>query len=379
LNGIEEILINMHFKGAITMQLNSFYQDKNVFVTGHTGFKGSWLSIWLNHLGANVTGLSNDIKMKEGVFCLSNIGDHIVDERGDITNPQHLNSVFQKAQPEIVFHLAAQPLVRDSYEHPYITYLTNVIGTLNVLEGIRSCKSVKSVVIITTDKCYKNNEWVWGYRENDELGGHDPYSSSKACCEILVDSYRKSYFENKERDCSIGIATARAGNVIGGGDWAKDRIIPDCVRSIQKEQPIKIRNPYATRPWQHVLEPLGGYLQLATKLYEEPDSYSEAFNFGPESKSILKVSVIVEKFCHYFNKGSFEIIENNLLVHEANLLNLDINKSKHRLNWTPLWDIDEALQKTAEWYKCYKQADIYELCIKQIEEYQKLLSHQYIM
>jgi len=355
------------------MQLDAFYKNKNVFITGHTGFKGSWLSIWLEYLGANVTGLSNGIKTEEDVFCLSNISSRINDEAGDITECKHFKSKLQNAQPEIVFHLAAQPLVRYSYEDPYSTYLTNVIGTLNVMEAIRSCESVKSVIIVTTDKCYKNNEWVWGYRENDVLGGHDPYSSSKACCEILVDSYRKSFFKNNSREAGkIGIATVRAGNVIGGGDWAKDRIIPDCIRSIQEGKSIQIRNPHATRPWQHVLEPLGGYLLLAMKLYEEPDKYSEAFNFGPETESVVEVGTIVKKICQYYGKGSWEYLNKEHMVHEANLLNLDINKSKYRLNWRPAWDIEEALHKTVEWYKHYKDTDVYDLCIKQIIEYQKL-------
>lgn len=357
------------------MQMHEFYKNKNVFVTGHTGFKGSWLSIWLTHMGANVTGFSDGFKTEDDVFCQSQIGDRITDKRGDITERKLLGSSLRMAQPEIVFHLAAQPLVRYSYEEPYITYLTNVIGTLNVLDAIRSCDSVKSVIIVTTDKCYKNNEWVWGYRENDELGGHDPYSSSKACCEILVDSYRKSFFNSEMEDSrKIGIATVRAGNVIGGGDWAKDRIVPDCIRSIQEGRSIKLRNPHATRPWQHVLEPLSGYLLLAMKLYEEPKKYSEAFNFGPESDSVVEVETIVKEIIRYFGKGSWESLEREHLVHEANLLSLDISKSLHKLNWRPVWTIAEALSKTADWYKYYKERDVYDLCIEQIMEYKKLIS-----
>jgi len=353
--------------------LKEFFNHKKVFVTGHTGFKGAWLSIWLKHLGADVAGFSDGVKTDEDVFALSGIGASIVDNRGDIADPKSISAALRDAQPEIVFHLAAQPLVRYSYEEPYVTYLTNVIGTLNLLEAVRACDSVKSVVIVTTDKCYKNNEWVWGYREDDTLGGHDPYSSSKACCEILVDSYRKSFFHagvNRE----TGIATARAGNVIGGGDWSEDRIIPDCVRSILSDTPIQIRNPHAVRPWQHVLEPLGGYLLLAMKLYEEPQKYAEAFNFGPKADSVVEVQRIVRMLIHHFGKGSYESVEAGNTVHEANLLSLDISKSAHKLGWKPSWDIEEALRKTADWYKSYQEADVYDLCIKQIDEYQSIMN-----
>jgi len=354
------------------MSIEQFYKNKKVYVTGHTGFKGSWLSVWLEHLGADVTGFSNKVKSKKDVYSLSGISDRIADERGDITHRKNLMLSMQIAQPEIVFHLAAQPLVRYSYEDPYMTYLTNVIGTLNVLDAVRTCDSVKSVIIVTTDKCYKNNEWAWGYRENDELGGHDPYSSSKACCEILVDSYRKSFFSS-DADSSkrIGIATVRAGNVIGGGDWATDRIIPDCIRNIQAGRPIEIRNPHAVRPWQHVLEPLGGYLLLAMKLYSAPKKYAGAYNFGPRAESIVEVNTIVEKIVQYYGKGSWENIETAHAVHEAKLLSLDISKSYSKLGWEPAWNIDEALQKTVEWYKDYRNKDVYELCIKQIKDYHK--------
>ena len=357
------------------MQMNEFYKNRNVFITGHTGFKGSWLSLWLDHLGANVTGFSDEIKTEKDVFNLSGIRDRIVDERGDIVDRKHLELTLQNAQPEIVFHLAAQPLVRYSYENPYITYLTNVIGTLNVLDAVRSCDSVKSVIIVTTDKCYKNNEWVWGYRENDELGGYDPYSASKACCEILVDSYRKSFFNYDAGNTKkIGIATVRAGNVIGGGDWAKDRIIPDCIRSIQAKKPIQIRNPHAIRPWQHVLEPLGGYLLLAMKLYAAPEEYSEAYNFGPRAESIVEVNTIVKRIIQYYGEGSWENLEATHVVHEANLLSLAISKSLNKLGWKPVWNIEEALHQTVDWYKCYKNTDVHDLCVKQINQYQKLIS-----
>lgn len=357
--------------------MSKFYKEKNVFITGHTGFKGSWLSIWLNHLGADVTGFSNAINTDQDNFVLSNVSDKIVDVRGDIRNPKQISDALQAAQPEIVFHLAAQPLVRDSYENPGTTYMTNVIGTLNLLEAIRSCDSVRSVVIVTTDKCYKNNEWVWGYRENDELGGYDPYSSSKACCEMLVDSYRKSFFSldvNQNDICKTGIATARAGNVIGGGDWSKDRIIPDCMRSLMAGKPIQIRNPHATRPWQHVLEPLGGYLILAMKLFNNPKEYSEAFNFGPQSESIVEARHVINKMTGYIGEIHCENLADKNSVHEANLLNLDISKATNKLGWHPIWNIDEAINKTADWYKNFKHANVYDMCINQINEYQELIN-----
>lgn len=357
------------------MKVKEFYKNKNVFITGHTGFKGSWLSLWLDYLGANVTGFSDETKSDEDVYNLSRISRRIVDERGDITERKHLKLALQEAQPEIVFHLAAQPLVRYAYENPYITYLTNVIGTLNVLDAVRSCNGVKAVIIVTTDKCYKNNEWVWGYRENDELGGYDPYSSSKACCEILVDSYRQSFFNYGAGNVpKIGVATVWAGNVIGGGDWAKDRIVPDCIRSIQAGRPIQIRNPHAVRPWQHVLEPLGGYLLLAMKLYAAPKKYSEAFNFGPGAESIVEVNTIVKKITQYYGEGSWARAENLQAVHEAKLLSLNISKSLNKLGWKPVWNIDEALQKTVYWYKYYQNTNVHDLCVEQIDEYQKLIS-----
>jgi len=356
-------------------KISSFYENKRVFVTGHTGFKGSWLCIWLKHLGAHVTGFSIDVNTNEDNYAVSRIGDKIDDIRGDVSDTEQISAAIQASQPEIVFHMAAQPLVRESYQNPHITYMTNVMGTLNLLEAIRSCNSVKSVVIITTDKCYRNKEWVWGYRENDELGGYDPYSSSKACCELLVDSYRKSFFNlNDNQNREIGIATARAGNVIGGGDWSKDRIIPDCIRSLMSRKPIMIRNPGATRPWQHVLEPLGGYLHLALKLFQEPTKYSEAFNFGPNPEGIIEVRHVVTKLVDYFGEGSWEAPGNKIQVHEANLLSLDISKSKNMLGWHPVWDIDEAIGKTADWYKNFRQTDVYDMCVNQIKEYEKRIA-----
>lgn len=347
--------------------IKDFYKGKKVFVTGHTGFKGSWLSIWLNKMGADVIGYSNEVKTNEDNFVLANLDKKLIDVRGDINDQLLLNSV-QKYEPEIVFHLAAQPLVLYSYENPLETYMSNVIGTLNLLESIKKCDSVKSVVVITTDKCYSNNEWCFGYREIDPLGGCDPYSSSKACAEIAVDSFRKSYFS----DFKKGIATARAGNVIGGGDWSENRIVPDSIKKLSENEAIKVRNPNFIRPWQHVLEPLSGYLLLAMKLYNDPIKYSEAFNFGPTNGESLDVESIAKKIVHFYGEGSYEISRSETVPHEANTLTLDISKSVHKLNWKPKLNIDESIKMTIEWYKNYNKVDVYELCLNQISYYENI-------
>jgi CDP-glucose 4,6-dehydratase len=347
-------------------------KNKTVLITGHTGFKGAWLAIWLNEIGARVIGYSLDPIGENNLFALSNLKDKIIDIRGDIRDYKKLKMVFDQYQPEVVFHLAAQPLVKYSYDHPVYTYEVNVLGTMNVLEAIRKCDSTKTGIMITSDKCYENQEWVWGYRENDPIGGHDPYSSSKGCCEILVSSYRNSYFHvDQFEEHGKVIASVRAGNVIGGGDWSLDRIIPDCIRALESDQEIIIRAPHSIRPWQHVLEPLGGYLLLAAKLLEEGTLYSGAWNFGPESDSISSVEVLVNKLLHYWGCGRWLEDRTNSTVHEAKLLGLDINKAKNQLNWHPRWNIDKTIEKTAEWYKSYKQTDVYSLCVNQINEYCK--------
>lgn len=348
-------------------EIKSFYNGKKVFVTGHTGFKGSWLSIWLNKLGATVIGYSDKVNTNEDNFVLSNLSSKIIDIRGDINN-NRLTQIIEEHEPEIVFHLAAQPLVLYSYENPTETYMSNVIGTLNLLEACKNCETVKSIVIITTDKCYYNKEWCYGYREEDTLGGHDPYSSSKACVEILVDSYRKSYFSNYNK----GLATARAGNVIGGGDWSNNRIMVDCMRELLNNKSIQVRNPNSIRPWQHVLEPLHGYLLLAMKLYYNPKKYSEAFNFGPKNESTIKVMYIVKKLIKIYGKGNWENNNTNNL-HEANTLTLDISKAITKLKWKPLLNIDQALEMTFYWYKNYKETNVYDMCIEQISKYENLL------
>ena len=349
---------------------NNFWRGKKVIVTGHTGFKGSWLSIWLHDLGAKVIGYSLDPRSDRDNFVLSGIGNKIIDIRGDIRDAERLHKMFEKYQPEIVFHLAAQPIVRFSYEYPKETYETNVMGTLNVLECIRSTKNTKVGIMVTTDKCYENKEQIWGYRETDPFGGYDPYSSSKACAEILISSYRNSFMSPKEYEKHRkSIASVRAGNVIGGGDWAKDRIIPDCIRALETNHPIYIRNPKAVRPWQHVLEPLAGYMLLAEKIYESPIKYAGGWNFGPEYNSFSTVWDVAKRITREYGLGELKDCTNLDDLHEATLLYLDITKAKHELGWKPRMGIEKTIQMTVDWYKKYKTEPVYDLCIKQIRDY----------
>ena len=354
--------------------LEDFYKSKKVLITGHTGFKGSWLSIWLNELGAKVIGVSLEPSTNRDNFILSNIGSKITaDIRADIRDGEKMKEIFEEYQPEIVFHLAAQPLVRLSYEKPVETYFTNVIGTINILEAIRVTNSVKVGVMITTDKCYENKEQIWGYRENDPMGGYDPYSSSKGAAEIAIASWRRSFF-NPEQYAKHGksIASVRAGNVIGGGDWALDRIIPDCIKSLEINKPINIRNPKAVRPWQHVLEPLSGYMLLAQKMWEEPTQYCSGWNFGPKSESITTVWNVASKIIDTYGKGELRDISIPNTQHEAQLLILDISKAKQLLEWSPKMDIDQTIKMTVDWYKRYKNTSIYDLCTSQIKKYTQL-------
>ncbi len=351
----------------------SFWKNKKVLVTGHTGFKGSWLSIWLNKMGAEVIGYALEPYSEKDNYVLSRIGEKIIDIRGDIRDLNHMEQVFEKYKPEIVFHLAAQPLVRLSYEQPKETYEINVMGTLNVLECIRNNEYTKLGIMITTDKCYDNKEQIWGYRENEPFGGYDPYSSSKGCAEILIASYRNSFMNPKDYEKHYkSIASVRAGNVIGGGDWAKDRIIPDCIRAIEAGEEIQIRSPQSVRPWQHVLEPLSGYLLLAQKMYENPVKYAEGWNFGPNLDSIVPVWEIGNLLIKHYGKGQLKDVSDPNAVHEAKLLALDIAKARFILGWKPKMNIEKTIQMTAEWYKRYKTENVYELCVKQIEEYMKI-------
>lgn len=327
-----------------------FYKNKRILITGDTGFKGSWLALWLNSYGAKVYGYALPAETENAHFNLLNLSSEIKHIDGNLLDFDKLNQTFQDVQPEIVFHLAAQALVRLSYDEPKLTFDTNVAGSVNILEAIRNTNSVKSLIYVTSDKCYKNKEWIWGYRENDELGGHDPYSASKAAAEIVFSSYRDSFFSKNK---NIGIASVRAGNVIGGGDWALDRIIPDCIRSIMHEKEIEIRNPGATRPWQHVLEPLSGYMLLAQKLYENPIDFSGSWNFGPTIESIKTVKELTEKTIGILGKGSVTIGNTDKQKHEAGLLHLNCDKSNHQLAWNPVWNFEQTVKVTIEWYKNY--------------------------
>lgn len=350
-----------------------FWKGKTVLITGHTGFKGSWLAIWLHKLGANVIGYALDPYTDQDNFVLSDIGAKIVDIRADILDMNTLRETFERYQPEIIFHLAAQPLVIQSYESPRDTYEINVMGTMNVLECIRFTSSSKTGIMITTDKCYQNREQIYGYRETDRFGGYDPYSSSKACAEILIESYRNSFFNSEKLDQhGKAIASVRAGNVIGGGDWAKNRIVPDCIQALQHNQAIKVRSPKAVRPWEHVLEPLSGYMLLAERLYQNPKQYSGGWNFGPEYKAFTNVGEIVKKIVECYGKGEMIDVSEDDCFHEAKLLFLDITKAKLLLGWTPKMNIDQTIEMTVEWYRRYQETEVYALCVKQIEEFDKL-------
>lgn len=359
--------------GGKMKNFNNVYKGKRVLVTGHTGFKGSWLSIWLRELGAEVIGYSLDPYTEEDNFVLSHLSEKMVDIRGDIRDRKHLKEAFDKYKPEIVFHLAAQPLVRLSYDIPVGTYETNLMGTINILEEIRNCKNTKIGIMITTDKCYENKEQIWGYRENESFGGYDPYSSSKGACEIAIQSWRNSFFNPKDYEKhGKSIASVRAGNVIGGGDWAKDRIVPDCIRALEEGKDIEIRSPKSIRPWEHVLEPLSGYLLLGQKMMETPTKYCEGWNFGPNLDAIVNVWEVAEKIVKNYGKGNLKDISNPNALHEAKLLLLDITKSRFELGWKPTLTIDESIELTAEWYKRYINEDVYQLCVEQINRFSKL-------
>jgi CDP-glucose 4,6-dehydratase len=332
----------------------SFWKNKKVLITGHSGFKGSWLTLWLNHLGANCSGVSLPPPTEPNLFNALKLKELCNSQFLDIRNFAGLKEIFTQEKPDILFHLAAQPLVRYSYENPLETYEVNVQGTAHVLEACRQLPSLKSLVIITTDKCYENKEWVWGYRETDPMGGHDPYSSSKGCAELLVSSYRRSFFKkNGTNDMSLGLASARAGNVLGGGDWALDRIIPDAVRSFSSKKVLEVRNPGATRPWQHVLEPLNGYICLAEDAYKDPNRYSDSFNFGPSDDGCLPVANILKLAQKFWGSPTEIDFSKSSNLHEAQFLKLDISKAKQLLNWEPIWNIEKTIQHTVDWYKVF--------------------------
>ncbi len=353
---------------AVHGRFDDVFKDRTILVTGHTGFKGSWLSIWLSELGAKVIGYALDPRTERDNFVVTGLSDRMVDIRGDIRDFPKLLSVFQQYQPEFIFHLAAQPLVRRSYVEPRETYEVNVMGTVNVLEAIRQTDSVRTAINITSDKCYENKEWVWGYRESDPLGGSDPYSSSKGCAELVNSAYTRSYFnKTSQTGRVVGLASVRAGNVIGGGDWAEDRLVPDCIRALEEGKEIQVRNPEAVRPWQHVLEPLGGYLLLASKLDQEPSTFSGPWNFGPDGSQIVKVGQLVKRIVDHWGQGSWRDVSKPDEPHESKLLSLDIAKAKHQLGWAPELSIERAIEMTVEWYRV--DARSYAYNVGQIEEY----------
>ena len=352
---------------------NNFWKNKKVFLTGHTGFKGSWLSIWLKKLGASVAGFSLEPPSNPSLFIEANVSDGMLSIIGDIRNLENITESMIDFSPDILIHMAAQPLVRLSYDNPIETFETNIMGTVNIFEAAKKCSDLKAIVNITTDKCYENKEWVWGYRENDPMGGHDPYSSSKGCVELITSAYRKSFF-NEEFTHSL--ASARAGNVIGGGDWATDRLIPDILKALKNNKPVLIRNPKAIRPWQHVLEPLSGYLNLAQKLFAFGQSYAEAWNFGPQNNDAKPVSWVVENIIEQWGGNNSWKKEITKQPYESKILKLDISKANNMLNWKPLLTLSQALGLTIDWHKSWLNGDNAEkLCLEQIYTFEKKQSN----
>ena len=344
-----------------------FWHGKSVFLTGHTGFKGSWLSLWLQRLGAHVHGLALKPSTTPNLFTAAQVGDGMASQTiGDIRVLATVEKAMRTAQPDIVIHMAAQPLVRLSYVEPVETYATNVMGTVHVLEAARSTQSVKAVLVVTTDKCYENKEWAWGYRENEPMGGYDPYSNSKGCAELVTSAYRNSFLQGQ----GIAVASARAGNVIGGGDWVADRLVPDILRAFEANRPVTIRNPHATRPWQHVLEPLSGYLNLAEHLYMHGQAFAESWNFGPKDDDAQPVQWIVDHMVSNWGNGSSWQQDGGSHPHEANYLKLDISKAKARLGWQPRWSLATALELITTWHQAYLvKDDMRKMCFAQIHKY----------
>ena len=345
----------------------AFWRGKRVLLTGHTGFKGSWLSLWLQSMGATLRGMSLPPPTEPALFEVARIAEGMEHRIADIRDFATVKYEFDDFRPEIVIHMAAQPLVRLSYVQPIETYSTNVMGTVHVLEAARHTGSVKAIVNITTDKCYENREWVWGYREDEPMGGHDPYSNSKGCAELVSSAYRKSFLKN----AGIAMATARAGNVIGGGDWALDRLLPDILRALQNGEPVLVRNPHAIRPWQHVLEPLSGYLLLAERLYTQGQANAEGWNFGPRDEDSRPVQWIVEHLCDRWGGGASWTLQPGDHPHEASFLKLDISKARKRLQWAPRWSLETALARITEWHQAWLNGqDMRALCLNQISQYQ---------
>ncbi len=352
----------------------AFWKDKKVLVTGHTGFKGSWLSLWLQELGADVVGYALSSPTQPSLFEVAHVADGMTSIMGDIRDLKGLQAVIAEHHPEIVIHMAAQALVRYSYKDPMETYSTNIMGTVNTLEAVRRSESVRVVVSITSDKCYENKEWLWGYREEDPVGGRDPYSSSKGCAELIISAYRNSYFsQNKHLNHGMAVASTRAGNVIGGGDWAKDRLIPDIMNALMEKRPVIVRNPNAIRPWQHVLEPLNGYLSLAEQLWMCGSKFAQAWNFGPASDDAKTVSWIVEYLTGSWGEGARWELDKTQHPHEDNYLKLDCSKARSLLGWAPKLRLTAALEWIVEWYRGYQQnKDMRSLTEEQIQRFEDI-------
>jgi len=349
-----------------------FWQGKRVFLTGHTGFKGSWLSLWLASLGAEVKGYALNPPTSPSLFNEAKVSSIIDSQIGDIRDQNTLHESMVEFDPDILIHMAAQPLVRYSYEAPIETYEVNVIGTAKVLEVARSCPNLKAIVNITTDKCYENDGRSEGYKEDDPMGGYDPYSSSKGCAELVTSAYRRSFLQEQ----GVGLASVRAGNVIGGGDWADDRLIPDILRSFEKSEPVVIRNPKSTRPWQHVLEPLSGYLVLAQKIYNDQNKYSEGWNFGPNEQDVKPVDWILNRMIGKWPNSSWEL-DSSSNPHEANFLKLDISKSEFKLGWKPVWELSHTLEKIIDWHQAWlNKEDMQTVCLSEIEAYMTDMSNE---
>jgi CDP-glucose 4,6-dehydratase len=350
-----------------------FWKRKKVFITGHTGFKGSWLSLWLNELGAEVTGYALNPPTSPSLFVLSRLGTLLRSNIADIRDSDSLSRALDQSRAEVVFHLAAQSLVRESYRNPVETYQTNVMGTVNLLEAIRSVESVRAVVVVSSDKCYENQEGARGYRETDPLGGYDPYSSSKACTELITSAYRNSFFppSGYERH-GVAVASARAGNVVGGGDWGEDRLLPDCFRAFQDKRPVRLRNPGAIRPWQFVLEPLHGYLQLASQLWHGRLEFAESWNFGPDEQDFKTVEWVTRKVCQLWGEGARYEIDASRQPHETGYLRLNCSKARSRLGWLPCWGLERALESTVEWFLAHGRSEpALDVCRRQIAAFQQ--------
>ncbi len=358
--------------------MNKFgvYKNKKVLVTGHTGFKGAWLSVWLKELGAKVVGYSLKPPTNPNLFDAINLKDKITHVIGDIRDEKHLTEIFKKHKPEFVFHLAAQSLVRRSYKEARLTYETNVMGTVNVLETVKKTKSVKACLIVTSDKCYENKERVYAYKETDPMGGYDPYSSSKGCAELVTSAYTRSFFNPRDygKIHNVGLSSIRAGNVIGGGDWGEDRLVPDCIRALSKNKKIIIRNPQAIRPWQYILDPLSGYLSLGALMYKDGAKYSGPWNFGPYDKNIITVEALVKLVIKQWGGGSYTI-DNSNHPYEAFLLKLDASKARKKLGWDPIYDVNGSIEKTVKWYKKFysglRNDDLYKLTLEEIKSHEK--------